>query len=129
MESRPLVTAIVAAQCTPTIRTAPSPLAAIDQGDINTTVPCQGYSGQVGCYTDIFSSDIGAVLTSVGANIVLGRPDLPRPNSNVSVLYAGQNLYSNQHLSSPNGKFAAEMGTDGNFVLYSPNTFLWATWT
>ena len=56
-------------------------------------------------------------------------PDLPRPNSNVSVLYAGQNLYSNQHLSSPNGKFAAEMGTDGNFVLYSPNTFPWATWT
>lgn len=44
-------------------------------------------------------------------------------------LSPGQTLSGGQYLLSPNGRYELIMQGDGNLVLYSPTTYLWATWT
>jgi len=59
-------------------------------------------------------------LTSLGAS--------PRSYAVApATLSAGSILSAGQFLQSPNGTFTAKMGTDGNFVVYSGATAVWAT--
>ncbi|MEH1834991.1 MAG: hypothetical protein V7L29_23765 [Nostoc sp.] len=45
--------------------------------------------------------------------------------TSTSILYAGEYLFANQYLISPNGKYKVIQQSDGNFVLYDYSTFLW----
>ncbi len=51
------------------------------------------------------------------------------PSPNGSTLYQNQTLSAGQYLLSDNSKYKLIMQGDGNLVLYSPSTYLWASWT
>ena len=51
------------------------------------------------------------------------------PSPNGTTLYANQTLSGGQYLLSDNSRYELLMQGDGNLVLYSPTTYLWASWT
>jgi hypothetical protein len=56
-------------------------------------------------------------------------PPPPPPPPVGSTLSPGQTLSGGHYLRSANGRYTFVMQSDGNLVLYSPTTYLWASWT